>query len=73
MANGKDLYEENKRLRLEIDRLIEQRSEERERERDETEALSKLFLASAKAFLEGTAHLLIEDAGDGSRRVHFRL
>ncbi|MES2055791.1 MAG: hypothetical protein V4564_07635 [Pseudomonadota bacterium] len=71
MAHGKDLYDENRRLRAEIDRMVNDRSHDAARQRDEKDALAALILASTRAFLEGRAHLVIERSANGASRITF--
>ncbi len=65
---GKDIYEENKRLRADIERLGAQLQDERTRHHDDGEVVAAAFTA----FVKGNAHLLIEACNDpGSRVVRF--
>lgn len=72
MAQGKDLYEENKRLRAELDRLYQQAADARTTKRSEQEAVGELLVHAARAFLEGTAWLEISE-DNNVRVVTFRM
>lgn len=64
---SKDIYEENKRLKAQIERMQGQERSDYEREREHQKQVEKLLVASVDAFFRGQATLEISPMGTGSR------
>lgn len=72
---SKDVYEENKRLKAQIERMQGQERSDYEREREHQKQVEKLIVKSVEAFFLGQATLEIAPsgsaAGSGPMRVRF--
>lgn len=73
MGQGKDLYEENKCLRRELDDANNRYFEKRDAENDRREAILELALTAIETFLQGKSSFVIEPGGniEGTKYVRF--
>ena len=71
---GKDIYEENKRLRRERDEANNRYFEQRDARIDHADAAGELAIAAVLAFIEGRAHLVVTpSAVHQGYSVHFQM
>lgn len=69
----KNLYDENKRLKAENERLRDQRQDDYATRQQRGQAASDLLIEAASGFLRGTAALVIEPVNGGGFRIKFEL
>lgn len=74
MGQGKDLYEENKNLKAEIQRMHDQSRSDRDRREAAADELAELAMTALKSFLKGEAILSINPGNsEGCHMVSFRM